>query len=312
VTNLANQAAEPTGAQATSGRGRQRAGLLYGLGAYTIWGFIPIYFHALARLPSLIVLCHRICWSALFLALVVSVRGEWKALPQTLRRRRNMWLLSAGAVFIALNWLIFIYAVATERLLQASLGYFITPLLSMVLGMVFFRERLRGWQWAAVLVAAGALVNLALRSDGFPWIAAALAGSFGFYGLVRKAVDIDSLHALTVEAGLLVPVALVLACVLPSGRVPLPTLGLLSLSGVITAVPLLSFGAALRRLRLSTVGFLQYWGPTLQFLVAWRLFHEPLEPAKARSFLLSWVAIGIYVADSLLSRQPQVVADEPE
>jgi chloramphenicol-sensitive protein RarD len=292
--------------------GGARVGLLYGLGAYVIWGFIPLYFRAVSNVRPPVILCHRILWSALFMGLVVSLRGEWGHIWPLLRARRQVRLLAVGAVLMASNWLLFIYAVASGQVLQASLGYFINPLLSIALGMIFLRERLRNWQWLAVGIAAGAVANLALRGAGFPWLAVSLAGTFGFYGLVRKKVDVNSMHALLVESGLLCPVALVLLAVLPAGKLPPATWGLLSLSGLITAVPLLLFGAALRRLRLSTMGFLQYVGPTLQFLVAICLFHEPLDPAKLASFILCWLAIAVYIADTLLHRNPQVLADEPD
>ena len=289
-----------------------RLGLAYGLSAYVIWGFIPLYFRAVSSVPPLTILYHRIIWSALFMALVVSTRSEWKSIWPILGSRRNIFLLSAGAVLIALNWLLFIYAVVTRQLLQASLGYFVNPLLSVALGMIFLRERLRGWQWLAVLIAGAAVLNLGLRGGGFPWLAVSLAGSFGFYGLVRKAVDVNSLHGLMIESAILFPIAAVMLVAGPPGQTSLPTVGLLSLSGIITAVPLLCFGAALRRLRLSTMGFLQYVGPTLQFLVAICLFHEPLDRAKLTSFALCWLAIAVYVVDSLLSQRFQSVADEPE
>jgi chloramphenicol-sensitive protein RarD len=289
-----------------------RAGLVYGLSAYAIWGFIPLYFRALSDVPPLLVLYHRIVWSALFMALVVSARAEWRSIWPALQSPRNILLLSAGALLIALNWLLFIYSVATRQLLQASLGYFINPLLSVALGMIFLRERLRGWQWLAVFIAGGAVLNLALRGAGAPWLALSLAGSFGFYGLVRKAVDINSLHGLMIESALLFPLAAILLSTWHSSPLSPGTLGILSLSGVITAVPLLCFGAALRRLQLSTLGFLQYVGPTLQFLVAVCIFHESLDRAKLGSFALCWLAIAVYVADSLLNHHPQPVADEPE
>ena len=289
-----------------------RAGLCYGLGAYSLWGVFPLYFHALAAVPPWIVLCHRIFWSVLFLALVVSVRGEWKAIRPILRSRRNALLLAAGAVLIALNWLIFIYAVGRHQVLETSLGYFINPLLSIALGMVFLRERLRGWQWLAVGIAGLAVANLALRGTGFPWIAVSLACTFGFYGLVRKKVDVNSLHGLFVETALLLPIALAQLVIVPAGTIPAATLGLLSLSGIITAVPLLMFGAAVRRLQLSTVGFLQYIGPTGQLLVAILVFHEPLDRTKLTSFALCWLGIAIYTADSIFTRHPLAVADEPE
>ena len=195
---------------------------------------------------------------------------------------------------------------------ETSLGYFINPLLSIVLGLVFLRERLRGWQWLAVLIAALAVANLALRGTGFPWIAVSLACTFGFYGLVRKKVDINSLHGLLVETTILFPIALAQLAVVPIHAIPPATLGILSMSGILTAVPLLMFGAALRRLQLSTIGFLQYIGPTLQLLIAVAVFHEPLDHTKLTSFALCWLGIAIYTADSIFTRRPQVVADEPE
>jgi chloramphenicol-sensitive protein RarD len=306
---------EPQPGTAKSGAARSkrsRTGLLCGLAAYVGWGFIPLYFRAVSHVQPGIVLCHRIFWSVLFLVVVISARGEWGLVGPILRNRRNLLLLSAGAILIATNWLIFIYAVISRQLLQASLGYFINPLLSIFLGMMFLRERLRRWQWLAVAIAGVAVFNLALRGDTPPWIALSLAASFGFYGLVRKKVDIDSLHGLLVETTLLLPVALVVLALPVAHRITLGTLGLLSLSGIVTAVPLLFFGVALRRLKLSTMGFLQYAGPTLQFLVAVLLFREPLERAKLASFALCWLAIAVYVADSILMRHPQMVATEPE
>jgi chloramphenicol-sensitive protein RarD len=246
------------------------------------------------------------------MALVVSARGEWKSIWPVLRSRKNLLMLSAGALLIALNWLLFIYSVVTRQLLQASLGYFINPLLSVALGVIFLRERLRGWQWLAVLIAIGAVVNLGVRSGGFPWLSISLAGSFGLYGLVRKAVDVNSLHGLMIESALLFPIAVAMLSIGHTSPLPPSTFGILSLSGVITAVPLLCFGAAVRRLRLSTMGFLQYLGPTLQFLVAVAIFREPLDRSKLGSFVLCWLAIAVYVVDSVLGQRFQPIADEPD
>jgi chloramphenicol-sensitive protein RarD len=296
---------------ATNREQNSRTGLLCGLAAYTAWGFIPLYFRAVSDVSPVIVLCHRIFWSVLFLVVVILARGQWAMIWPVLRNRRSMLLLSTGAVLIAINWLIFIYSVISHQVLQSSLGYFINPLFSILLGMIFLRERLRRWQWLAVIIAGIGVLNLAVRSDRLPWIALSLAGSFGLYGLVRKKVDIDSLHGLLVETAVLLPIALIVLALPVAHHISTRSLGLLSLSGVITAVPLLFFGVALRRLKLSTMGFLQYVGPTLQFLIALVVFHEVLDQAKLASFALCWLAIGVYAADSILTRQPQV-CEEPD
>lgn len=284
--------------------------------AYVMWGVFPLYFRVLAHVSPWTIVCHRILWSAVFLGLIITVQHEWPQLTPVVRVGRNLRMLAAGGVLIAANWLIFIYAVTTDQLLESSLGYFINPLLSVALGLIFLGERLRRWQWAAVVIAAAGVLNLALHSRHMPWIAVSLAGTFGCYGLVRKKVDLPSLHALLVETTILVPLALVGLAWLParsaSGDQSGVTLLLLGLTGVITATPLLCFGVAVRRLKLSTLGFLQYIGPTLQFLIALLVFHEPLEPAKLTSFGLIWVAIGVYVADSLVNHTAQAVADRPE
>jgi chloramphenicol-sensitive protein RarD len=296
---------------ATNREQGSRSGLLCGLAAYIAWGFIPLYFRAVSDVSPFIVLCHRIFWSVLFVAILISARNQWAMVWPIFRNRRSMLLLSAGAAFIAINWLIFIYSVASHQLFQSSLGYFINPLFSIFLGMIFLRERLRRWQWVAVIIAGIGVLNLALGGDRFPWIALSLAGSFGLYGLVRKKVDIDSLHGLLVETTVLLPLALIVLALPTARHISTHSLALLSLAGIVTAVPLLFFGVALRRLKLSTMGFLQYVGPTLQFLVALILFHEPLDRAKLASFTLCWLAIGVYAADSILTRQPQV-CEEPE
>jgi chloramphenicol-sensitive protein RarD len=303
-------------ADSLSRQRERRGGWAYGLMAYVMWGVFPLYFRALAQVSPWLIVCHRIVWSAVFLGLIVTVQREWPQLLPVMRVGRNLRMLAAGGVLIAANWLIVIYAVTTDQLLESSLGYFINPLFSVALGLVFLGERLRRWQWVAVGIAAVAVLNLGLHSVRIPWIALSLAGSFGCYGLVRKKVDLPSLHALLVETTILVPLAMAGLVWLPakeaSGDQSGVTLLLLGLTGVITATPLLCFGVAVRRLNLSTVGFLQYIGPTLQFLIAILVFHEPLEPAKLTSFCLIWVAIVVYVADSLVSHVAQPVADRPE
>lgn len=289
-----------------------RAGLGYGLAAYTMWGVFPLYFRALTHVSPWVIIGHRILWSAIFLALVISIRREWSLVLPVVRQPRSLLLLALGGVLIAVNWLVFVYAVVTGHVLEASLGYFINPLFSIVLGMVFLRERLRPWQWVAVVIAGVAVANLTFRGERIPWIALSLAVSFGLYGLVRKKVNINSLHGLLVETIVLLPLAILGLISFPLNQPTPGTLGLLLFLGVITAVPLLFFGAALRRLPLSTMGFLQYVGPTLQFLVAILVFREPMDHAKLLSFGLCWAGIAVYVADSLRAHTAQPIADRPE
>lgn len=277
-----------------------------------MWGIFPLYFRALTHVSPWVILGHRILWSAVFLGMIVSFRREWPQVLPVVRQPRSLLLLALGGVLIAINWLVFVYAVVTGHVLESSLGYFINPLFSVALGMVFLRERLRPWQWAAVFIAGTAVANLAFRGERIPWIALSLAGSFGLYGLVRKKVNINSLHGLLIETIVLLPFALVGLAFVPPGRADPATLGLLSFLGVITATPLLLFGAAVRRLPLSTMGFLQYVGPTLQFLVAILVFREPLDRVKFISFALCWAGIAVYVADSLRAHVAQPVADRPE
>lgn len=289
-----------------------RAGFGYGLAAYTMWGVFPLYFRALTHVSPWVILGHRILWSAIFLAIVISIRREWSFVLPVVRQPRSLLLLAAGGVLIAVNWLVFVYAVVTGHVLEASLGYFINPLFSVALGMFFLRERLRPWQWVAVAIAIVAVANLTFRGERIPWIALSLAGSFGLYGLVRKKVNIHSLHGLLVETTVLLPLAIIGLVWFPLSQPTPGTLGLLSFLGVITATPLLFFGAALRRLPLSTMGFLQYVGPTLQFFVAIFAFREPLDHAKLVSFALCWAGIAVYVVDSWRAHTAPPIADRPE
>jgi chloramphenicol-sensitive protein RarD len=278
-----------------------RRGLFYALGAYIGWGFIPLYFHALAEVSPWIILCHRVVWCVVLLSVLVTIRREWALVWPILTSRTSMTLLSFSAVFIAINWLIYIYAVVSHQVIQASLGYFINPLLSVLLGMVFMRERLGRLQWAALALAFAGVLKLSLVPGGFPWLALSLAFSFGLYGLVRKKVNVNSLHGVLIETGLLLPAAIPGLMFLPGKHIHGGTFFLLTLSGVITATPLLLFGGAVRLLPLSTMGFLQYIAPTLQFLVAVVLFGERLDRDRLLAFSLCWAAVGIYLLDTMLA-----------
>jgi chloramphenicol-sensitive protein RarD len=267
--------------------------------------------------PALTVLAHRIAWSALFLALVTLARGSLRELREPLRRRDVMWALAGSTVLIAVNWYTFIYAIETDALLQASLGYFINPLVSVLLGVVFLRERLRPWQLVGVTLAAAGVAILTFRQGTVPWIAIVLAVSFGFYGLLRKTMHIGAMAGLTVETWLLFAPSLaviVLFWARDPARVAslgVSTHALLALSGVITALPLLMFAAAARRLRLATMGFMQYIAPTCQFMLAVFLYREPFTRGHLLTFGLIWAALLVYSWESYVDYRRRAATVEP-
>lgn len=280
------------------------AGLGYGILAYLIWGFFPVYFKALTAVPPLQVVSHRIVWSVLFLWIVTGWRGKWLDLRDAFRNRRALLFLTASALLIAANWLVFIIAVGHAQVIQSSLGYFMTPFVSVLLGIVFLHERLRRMQLVSLLLAALGVLLLTAQYGRFPWVALILALTFGSYGLLRKIVAVDSLTGLTVETLLLGPVALgYLVTVSLQGTNAFSAYGpqtstLLALAGVATAVPLLLFASAARRLRLATIGFLQYITPTLHFLLAVFLYKEPFTRAHLTSFLFIWSGLFCYSYDA--------------
>lgn len=283
-----------------------RIGLAFGLGAYLSWGVVPMYFKLLTHVPALSVLSHRIVWSAIFLGVVTLMRGGWDEIRSSLRRRDVLLALSASTLLIAVNWYTFIYAIEKDQLLQASLGYYINPLVSVLLGIAFLRERLRRWQIVAVALAALGVINLTVYQQQFPWIAVVLAISFGLYGLLRKVMHIGALAGLTVETWILFlpSLAVILfASSRPADAAPYggDTYALLALAGLVTALPLLMFAAAARRLRLSTMGFLQYLAPTSQFMLAVFLYGEPFTRVHLVTFALIWSAVLVYTSDSYLN-----------
>jgi chloramphenicol-sensitive protein RarD len=290
-------------------RNLEHDGLLFGVAAYGFWGVLPVYFRAVGGVAPTEFLAHRIVWSFLLLAAVLTLWRRWPELARTLRTRHTRSLLAVSALLIATNWLVYLHGVMTQRVIQTSLGYFINPLVSVVLGVVFFRERLRGGQWLAVALAAAGVAYYVLAGREWPWIALVLAGSFGLYGLVRKAAPVEALVGLSAETLLLFPAAAgFLGYWQSQGTLGFGSRGgwldaLLLLSGVVTTVPLLCFGAAARRLPLSTLGFLQYLAPTLQLLLAVTLFGEPFRPDQRWSFGLVWAALALFTAESVVSRR---------
>lgn len=291
-------------------------GILLGTAAYASWGLFPLYFKAVASVAPVEVLAHRGLWSFVVLAGLVALLGRWAELRRELRSGKLLLMLAFSTLLIGANWLAFIYAVISGQVLQASLGYFINPLVSVLLGVVFLRERLRPYQMLSMALALVGVLVLAGLVGEVPWIALALAATFALYGLMRKIMPVDGLTSLTVETLAMAPIAAAylayLAASRPSADHDWAMLGLLMLSGPVTTVPLLFFGAAARRLRLSTLGILQYLTPTLQFLLAVVAFREPFSHAQIVSFACIWTAVGIYTADSFrAAQQAQPPLTEP-
>ncbi|MEU2350764.1 EamA family transporter RarD [Modestobacter sp. NPDC049651] len=283
----------------------RRAGVAAGLSAYVMWGVFPLYFPLLEPAGGLEIVAHRVAWSLLFIAALLSVRRGWGQVRAVLRDGRSMLVLAAAAVLIAVNWSVYVIAVNSGHVVEASLGYFINPLVSVVLGVAVFRERLRVLQWVAVGVAAVAVVVLTVDYGHPPWIALSLAASFGLYGLMKKLVRVEAAPGLFVETAVVVVPAVVFLAVLEArgtghfGHAGAGNALLLVSSGVATAVPLLMFAAATRRVPLSTIGLLQYVTPLLQLAVGVFVRHEPMPAARVAGFAIVWLALAVFTVDSL-------------
>ncbi|MCW3846992.1 EamA family transporter RarD [Sphingomonas sp. LB-2] len=279
-----------------------RKGLMLGIGAYALWGVLPLYIHLLRAVPALQLLAHRVLWSLLLLLGVVLLLGRGRAMLAAARGKTLLYLL-ASTVMIAINWLVYIWAVQNDHVIEASLGYFINPLVNVALGMVVLGERLRRLQGIAIAIAAAGVAIMA-ASGGALWISLSLAVSFGLYGLLRKVVAIDALGGLTMETLLLAPLCLFwLVQAQRAGDAAwgqsLPLNLMLVLAGIVTATPLLMFAAAARRMAYSTIGLLQYIAPTLQFLIAVLVLGEPLHLAHIITFALIWSGCALYAWDML-------------
>jgi chloramphenicol-sensitive protein RarD len=288
-----------------------RAGLLMGAGAFGLWGLYPFYFKALGHVPALEIVAHRIFWSTLVLAAIIHLRRSRPAVVAALLDPRLRWGLAGTTALVASNWFAYVLAVTSGNVLDASLGYFLCPLVNVALGVLVLKERLTPAQIAAVTLAALAVILLIVTLGIVPKLALFLAISFGLYGLARKRLAVDPTTALFLECALLIPAGIAVVLWLrlaDSLRTPEGdawTLFLLSLSGIVTVGPLLLFGMGAKRLRLSTVGILQYIAPTMLFVESVLWFGEPLNPWRLVAFALIWGALVIYSADSILrARQP--------
>ena len=279
-----------------------RAGAAAAVGAFLMWGLFPLFWKMLAAVPALEVVAHRTAWGFVAVAAWVTLRGTWARAREVARRPRTVVLLGGSAVLIGLNWLLYIWAVVHDQVVEASLGYFVNPLVNVLLGVVVLRESLGRAQQIAVALAGAGVVVLTVGHGRLPWIALALAVSFGLYGLVRKTVGTDAVTGLLWETAILTPAAVAFLVVLSlrgAGAFggPTATSALLVIGGAVTAVPLVLFALGARALPLSTVGLLQYLSPSIQFLLAVLVFREPFTRLHAAAFGCIWAALGVLTWD---------------
>lgn len=289
-----------------------RRGLWYGAAAYLMWGLFPLYWTLLEPSGALEILDHRIVWSLVFTALLLGTRRQWPALRAALRSARTALILTAAAVLISINWATYIYGVNSGHVVETSLGYFINPLVSVALGVLVFRERLRRVQWAAVAIAVVAVAVLTVDYGRPPYIALTLAFTFAFYGLLKKIVRVGPVEGLAIESGVLtVPALGMLGYFAVQGDLTFGTVSplhtvLLMLAGVVTAVPLLAFASGAGLIPLSTMGLLQFIAPVMQFALGLLVFSEPMPAGRLVGFVLVWLALTLFTVDLLRRRRAPV------
>lgn len=286
------------------------AGILYAVAAYTMWGIAPLYFKQIASVPAPDILMHRVVWSAALLALLLLGLGQFAKVRTIFSSRRLMGLLVLASVLLAGNWLLFIWAINADLMLEASLGYYINPLLNVFLARLFLNERLRPLQKIAVLLALIGVANIIIAHGTLPWVALLLAGSFAIYGLLRKQIPVEPLPGLFMETMVLLPFALVYWAFWVSDAGSMTTgdwsLNLwLMAAGIVTTLPLLAFNAAAKRIMFTTLGLIQYIGPTLMFIIAVGMYNEPLEPARLVTFGFVWCGLLLFSLDSLKTFRQQ-------
>ena len=281
------------------------SGLVAGVAAFVTWGLVPVYWKLLRFIPAGEILAHRFIWTCIFMILLLSWQGRWPEVLANLRSRRTALFCAGSGIAIAINWFVFIWAVNAGHVLETSLGYFMTPLVNVLFGALFLRERLSRPQLLSVLLAAGAVLYLTLGVGRLPWVALTLCFSFGLYGLLRKVSGAAPIPGLFIETTMIVPLAIVWLFYFAkeagqhfAGAGPGLSLLLMS-TGVVTGVPLLWFAHAARHLRLTTLGFLQYLAPSCSFFLGIFVFHEPFRPAQLVTFALIWIALAIFTGDAV-------------
>jgi chloramphenicol-sensitive protein RarD len=283
----------------------ERSGLIAGIAAFATWGLIPVYWKLLSNIPASEILAHRFVWTTVFLVVLLSWQRRWPEVGEATRSRRTLLYCFASGLAISVNWLFFIWAVNVGRVIETSLGYFMTPLVNVLFGALFLRERLTRWQFISVLLALVGVLNLTFGYGRFPWLALTLCVSFGVYGLLRKKSGVRPIPGLFLETTLLTPIAagyliyLQRSSASTFGSAPWSLVLILISTGVVTGLPLVWFGHAARHLRLTTVGFLQYLAPSCSFFLGVFLYHEPFTRAHLITFTFIWVALAIFTVEAI-------------
>jgi chloramphenicol-sensitive protein RarD len=284
---------------------QHRAGLACGAGAYLLWGLFPLYWPLLEPANAIEILAHRMIWSLLFMLILITIRRDWSSVRGAVADRRTLRRLSVAAVAVSVNWGVYIWGVNSNQVVETSLGYFINPLLTVLAGVLILKERLRPAQWAAVGVGTLAIVVLTVDYGRLPWIALALACSFATYGFLKSQITVGAVESMTIETGVLFIPAVITLAVLSSrsqttfGHAGAGNALLLIGTGAVTAIPLLLFASAARRLPLTVLGLLQYLAPVLQFAVGVGIRHEAMPPARLAGFGLVWIALIVLTADAI-------------
>jgi len=287
-------------------------GMWYGIGAYILWGFFPIYWKLLHHVSAMQVIGHRISWSFIVLIAFIFVTKQWKDFRRAAFNARTMWIYAIAGVLLSINWLIYVWGVNAGFIVETSLGYFINPLFSVLLGVLFLHERLRPSQWIPVIIAAIGVAYLTIVYGRLPWIALSLAFSFGFYGLVKKLAPLGSLYGLTLETGTVLPIALIYLAYVQSNATAsflhdgLQTDLLLAGAGIVTTIPLLMFASAAKQIPLTMVGILQYIAPTIQFLIGVFIYKEPFDHSHLIGFGIVWVALIIFWVENFVAQRKPV------
>lgn len=298
---------------------RAKQGVLFALAAYTFWGIAPIYFKLVKQVPAFEILAHRIIWAfVLVLILIIAMRRMDRILP-IVRSPRLIIRLTIATFLLGGNWFLFIWAINTDHLLDASLGYYINPLLNVAIGMAFFGEKMRRLQLVAIALAVTGVAIQVITFGAVPWVALALASSFATYGAIRKRLPVDSISGLWLETAILTPIMLSYLVFFADSSASDLTANawqlnaLLVAAGLVTTIPLLCFTAAAQRIRYSTLGFFQYIAPSLMFLLAVLAYGEPLEESKLITFVIIWSALALYTIDSVIQRQRnrRTIVQEP-